>query len=62
MMLGGKQEIMEDNTQLEVVDPLNGLGWLCMNEKTFQSFFLELNDLCNPLTCGSASVSWVERL
>ena len=24
--------------------------------------FVELNDLCNPLTCGSASVSWVERL
>ena len=61
MTLGGKQEIMQDNTQLEVVDPLNGLGWLCMNEKTIQ-FFLELNDLCNPLTCGSASVSWVERL
>ena len=26
------------------------------------NFFLEQNDLCNPLTCGSASVSWVERL
>jgi len=38
MTLGGKQEFMQDNTQLEVVNPLNGLGWLCMNVKTFQQF------------------------
>jgi hypothetical protein len=29
-MLGGKQGFMQDNTQLEVVNPLNGLEWLCM--------------------------------
>jgi hypothetical protein len=37
-MLGGKQGFMQDNTRLEVVDPLKGLEWLCMDLK-FNSTF-----------------------
>jgi hypothetical protein len=32
-MLGGKQGFMQANTRLEVVHPLKGLEWLCMDLK-----------------------------
>ena len=49
---------MQDNTQLEVVNPLNGLGWLCMKVKSNQHLESEWRLQSFDVWVGQRQLGW----